>query len=184
MANTPAGTVNNVSIGNAVVYFGAAGATPTDDVGFLADDGVSVSYATEVVDVTAGFPRVPIRRFIQSVTTTLSVTTIEWDLATFQQALIGTLNTTAALETLAVGTDACPGEITGRIVFQMPCVGDTITIDFWRLQSDGNLNLGFEGTSPHQFAYNFQSLLATEKWDATPLTADVGLFEIRREIAP
>lgn len=182
--NTPNGTVNNISIGNAIVLIGDAGVTPADDVGYLAEDGITVGYATEMVDVAVGFPRTSVRRFIQSVTATLAFTSLEWNLTNFQRALIGTLNTTATLETLAVGVDACPGELTATVRFCMPCVGDTVYIDMWRIQSDGNLELNFDGANPHQFPYNFQILLAEEKWDATVLTADVGLFEIRREKAP
>jgi hypothetical protein len=184
MPNTPDGTVNNISIGNAIVTIGALGVTPTDDVGYLSEDGVSIGYETETVDVTVGFPRVSIRQFVAAVTSSLAFTSIEWNLTTFAQALVGVLSTTPTLETLAVGVDACPGELTARVEFCMPCVGDTITVDLWRIQSDGNFNIEFDGSAAHQFPYNFRVLLAEEKWDATPLTADVGLFEIRREIAP
>lgn len=184
MSNTPNGTVDNISIGNAVVLVGDQGLTPTDDVGYLADEGVSVSYETETVDVASGFPATSIRQFVTSVTASLNFTSLEWNLDTFSRALVGALNTTATQEILGVGVDACPGELTARVQFCMPCVGDTITIDAWRVQSNGNFEMSFDGTNPHSFAYDFRILLAQQKWDGTLLSADVGLFEIRRDLAP
>lgn len=184
MPNTPAGTRRNIAIGNAIVLLGATGLTPTEDVGFLSEDGVAITYETETVDVPVGFPAVSVRQFVSAVTSALAFTTIEWDLETFAQALVGVLSTSATLETLAVGVDPCPSELTAQVQFCMPCVGDTIEIDLWKIQSDGNFGINFDNAAAHQFPYNFRVLLADEKWDGTPLTADVGLFEIRRFIAP
>ncbi len=184
MPNTPNGTVDNISIGNAVVYIGDEGVTPTDDVGYLTDDGITITYETETVDVTAGFPKTSIRQFVTAVTVSFTFTSLEWNLALFERALVGNLTTTATEEVLDVGVDACPTELTGQVQFCMPCVGDTIIINLWRIQSDGNFEINFDGNNPHSFAYNFRSLLAQQKWNGDPLDADEGLFEIIRQLAP
>ena len=184
MSNTPNGTVNNISIGNAVVYVGDEGVTPATDVGYLTDDGVGISYETETQDVAAGFPRTSIRQFVTAVTVSFTFSSLEWNLGLFQRALVGTLTTSATEEVLGVGIDACPAELTAQTVFVMPCVGDTLTISMWRVQSDGNFEINFDGNNPHSFAYNFRALLAQQKWDGTSLDANAGLFEIKREIAP
>lgn len=183
MSNTPAGTVDNISIGNAIVYVGDEGVTPTDDVGYLSDEGISINYETEVVDVSAGFPKTSIRQFVTAVTVTLSFTSQEWDLENFSRSLVGELTTSATQEILGIGIDACPGELTGRVVFVMPCVDDTITIDLWRIQSNGSLELKFDGGAAHVFPYEFRVLLATETWAGGALDANVGLFQIKRELA-
>lgn len=184
MSNTPNGTVNNISIGNAVVLVGDEATTPSDDVGYLSDDGVTLTYETENVDVSSGFPRTSIRQFVTAVTTSFTFTTLEWNLDTFSRALVGVFSTTTTQEFLNVGLDACPGELTAIVNFCMPCVGDTIIIRLWRVQSDGNFEIAFDGSNPHSFAYNFRVLLAQQKWDTTALTADQGLFEIERQLAP
>lgn len=183
MGNTPAGTVNNIAIGNAIVYVGAEGVTPADDVGYLSDDGIELSYETETVDVSVGFPKTSVRQFVSAVTVSLKFTTMEWDLTTFNRALIGVLTTATTNEQLGVGLDACPGELTGKITFQMPCVNDTITIDMWRIQSSGKMTFKFD-SNPHTFPYDFRVLLATETWAAVALPATESLFKVTRTIAP
>lgn len=178
---TPAGDIDNISIGNGVVLIGDEATTPATDVGYLTDDGITIGYETETVDVEAGFPKTSIRQFVTSVTASLQFNSFEWDLENFSQALVGSLATSATQDVLGVGLDACPGELTAEVYFDMPCVGDTITIDLWRVQSDGNFEISLDGSNPHSFAYNFRILLATQKWDGTSLAANVGLFEIRRD---
>lgn len=183
MATTPDGTVNNISIGSGLVLYGSEGATPSTDIGYIGDDGITLSYETEKVEVTAGFPRTPVRQFVQAVNATLQFQSLEWNLSLFNQALVGEYTSTATLETLGVGIDACPDELTLQVQFQMPCVDDTIIIDVWRAQTDGALEIAFQGDNPHSFNYNFQILLAEEDWSGSALASNEGLFRIRRQLA-
>ena len=89
--NTPLGTVDNISIGSGIVYIGDSGDTPLTDVGFLADEGIVLSYETEIVEVSAGFPKVPVRQFVSAVTATLTFTSLEWNLALMQRSTGGEL---------------------------------------------------------------------------------------------
>lgn len=184
MASTPAGTVDNISIGQGIVYMGDSGVTPVDDQGYLAADAITLSVQTEIIAPTVGFPRVPIRQFVASVTATLTFTSMEWKFDLMNRPLQGTLTQTATEEEILAGVDACPDEVSIRVQFCMPCVDDTITLDFWRAQSDGNLEISLGNDNEHRFGYTFTVLLATEKWDATPLPPNEGLFRIYREIAP
>lgn len=184
MASTPAGTVENISIGQGIVYIGDAGATPTADQGYLSGDAITLSVSTEIVAVNVGFPQVPVRQFVRSVNATLSFTSIEWKFDLLNRTLQGTLTSTPTEEEILAGVDACPAETAIRVQFCMPCEDDTITLDFWRTQSDGNLELALQNDNPHAFGYTFTVLLATEKWDTTVLPATEGLFRIHREIAP
>lgn len=181
--STPAGTVDNISIGSGIVYRGLAGVTPATDVGYLGNDGITLAYETETVAVTVGFPAVPVRRFVSSVNARVQFQSYEWNLANFEAAVTGSLVTTTTTETLSVGLDACPDEATLKIEFQMPCVNDTFEISCWRAQTDGALSVQLRNDAPHTFDYNFELLLATEKWDATALDASAGLFEIVRTLA-
>lgn len=184
MPNTPAGTVDNISIGSGIVYVGDAGVTPTTDVGFLSDEGITLAYETEKVSVTAGFPKVSVREFVTAVNATLTFQSIEWNLTNFKRSVVGTLATGSTDETLAVGVDACPEEVAIQVVFEMPCTGDTITINVWRAQTDGALTINFDNADRHVFDYNFTLLLASEDWAGGALPANEGLFQIHREFAP
>jgi len=183
MATIPAGTPANISIGSGLVLIGDAATTPATDVGYLGDDGITLSHETEIVDVTAGFPAVSVRRFVSSVSVSIQFQSIEWNLANFNRSVNGTLTVLPTQETLDVGIDACPPEVALQVQFCMPCTNDTITINAWRAQTDGALELALNGTGAHTFAYNFQLLLATEDWATNPLTASEGLYQIIRDVA-
>lgn len=182
--STPLGTVDNISIGSGIVYIGDPGVTPLTDAGFLGNDGITLGYTTETVEVTVGFPATPVRRFVSAVNATLAFQSLEWNLALFERAVVGTLTTNLTNEILEVGLDACPDEVALQVQFQMPCVNDTIIIDCWRGQTDGALEINLTNDAAHTFSYNFQLLLAQQDWAGDPLTADKGLFKITREFAP
>ena len=184
MSSTPAGTVDNISIGSGIVYIGDAGVTPTTDIGYLGDDGITLTYETETVEVTVGFPATPVRQFVSAVTAGLTFQSLEWNLANFERAVVGNRTVTATEEILAVGLDACPDEVALEVQFCMPCVDDTILLRCWRGQTDGALEIGLQNDSPHTFNYNFRLLLAQEDWATNPLPAEEGLFQIRRQFAP
>lgn len=184
MANLPAGTADNISIGSGIVYVGDSGATPSTDVGFLGDEGITLSHETEIVEVTAGFPRTPVRQFVQAVTVSIQFTSLEWNLALFKRSVVGVLTVGATEEVLGVGIDACPEEVALQVQFCMPCTNDTIIINAWRAQTDGALEIAFSGDSPHSFNYNFKLLAASEDWATNPLAADESLYQIRRQLAP
>ena len=181
MSSTPLGTVNNISIGSGIVYIGDAGITPLTDIGFLGDEGINLTYETETVAVTVGFPATPVRQFVSSVTAGLTFQSLEWNLLNFERAVVGTRTLTVSEEILAVGLDACPDEVALQVQFCMPCVGDTILINCWRGQTDGALEIGLTNDSPHSFNYNFALLLASTDWAGTTLPATEGLFKIIRQ---
>lgn len=181
MAQTPAGTVENISIGGGIIYLGDAGATPVADQGYLSADGITFTYETEIVEVAVGFPEVTVRQFVRSITATLSFTSIEWKFDLINRSLQGTQTLTATDDELLVGVNACPSEVALRAQFCMPCEDDTITIDIWRAQSDGAFEVQLANDNPHSMGYAFKVLLATEKWDGSPLTAKEGLFRLHRE---
>lgn len=180
MATTPDGTVNNISIGSGLVLIGDSGATPATDVGYLGDEGITLSYETEIVEVTVGFPRTPVRQFVQSVSASLQFTSLEWNLSQFARALTGVYTDSPTQECLGVGLDACPDEVALQVQFCMPCVGDTIVINIWRAQTDGALEIAMQGDNAHSFAYNFRILLAQQDWDGADLDPEEGLFQIKR----
>ena len=58
--NTPSGQINNITFGPAKVYIGlhsdTSPCTPTQDVGFISEDGVSVELASEKKNINQGNP--------------------------------------------------------------------------------------------------------------------------------
>ena len=61
--NIPSGTTNDISFGPGVIYMDpwtaptVGGVTPTTDVGFISEDGVTVEITNETKDIMQGNPK-------------------------------------------------------------------------------------------------------------------------------
>ena len=179
--NIPSVSRDDISFGPAVMYLGAAGATPTVDVGAISEDGVSIEIATEQRDIMQGNPRIIEMSFNQQQSATVKVTSIQWNYANLQYVLGGAVSTTATWEKFDFGGDPCPSEVAIKIVHQM-CSGDTINVHVWRAMGEGNLSIPF-GQDEHSFELSFKAMRATTSWAGATLSADAQLLQIYRQLA-
>lgn len=181
---TPSGTADNIALGSGIVYVDDVGATPTTDFGFLStEEGIVLSQETEKISVEVGTPKVSVKEFVTAVSVTVSFASLEWNLANFKRSVVGTHTVGSTDETLDVGLDACPEEVSVRVFFDFACVGDSVYLNIWRAQTDGALELNLDPNAPHSFNYNFQVLLADTDWAGNSLAANVGLYQIHRQFA-
>jgi hypothetical protein len=180
--NIPNVNRDDISFGPAVMYLGAAGATPTADVGAISEDGVTIEIATEQRDIMQGNPRIIEMSFNQQQSVMVRVTSIEWNYDNLQYVLGGSVLTTTAYETFSFGGDPCPSEVAIKIVHQM-CSGDTINVNVWRAMGEGNLSIPF-GQDEHSFELAFKAMRASENWAGGALPADSQLLQIQRVFAP
>lgn len=182
---TPSGTADNIALGSGIVYVDDVGATPTTDFGFLStEEGIVLSQETEKISVEVGTPKVSVKEFVTAVSVTISFASLEWNLANMKRSVVGTHTVGSTNETLAVGLAACPEEVSIRVFFDFPCVGDCVYLNVWRAQTDGALDINLDPNAPHTFAYNFQVLLASEDWASNSLPSNEGLYQIERQFAP
>lgn len=179
--NIPAVTRSDISFGPAVIYLGAAGATPTTDVGAISEDGVTIEIATEQRDIMQGNPRIIELSFNQQQSATVRVTSIQWNYENLQYVLGGSISTSATFEKFDFGGDPCPSEVAIKIVHQM-CSGDTINVNVWRAMGEGNLSIPF-GQDEHSFELAFKAMRASEDWAGGALPADSQLLQIQRVFA-
>ena len=91
--NIPTGSNNNISFGPARIFMDewttptAGGVTPTTDVGFVGEDGVSIELMSEKKDITQGNPQLIQYSFVTAQSATISFSSIEWNFENFRLAL-------------------------------------------------------------------------------------------------
>jgi hypothetical protein len=179
--NIPNVTKSDISFGPAVMYLGAAGSTPTVDVGAISEDGVTIEIATEQRDIMQGNPRIIEMSFNQQQSVNIRVTSIQWNYENLQYVLGGSIATSATWEKFSFGGDPCPSEVAIKVVHQM-CSGDTINVYVWRAMGEGNLTIPF-GQDEHSFELAFKAMHATNDWAGATLAADAQLLQIYRQFA-
>ena len=174
-------TKNNITAGPATLFLGASGATPTVDVGAIGEDGASLEVTSDIFDVEQGIPRMIEKSFIQRQGLVLSVTSIEWNFDNLSYAL-GAGNTTVSgsEETFAFGGSPCPTEVALKLVHQMACSGQTMTLNIWTAETEsGGVTLPFSlANTPHAFEYRWKAMRTATDWASQSLATDEQLFQI------
>jgi hypothetical protein len=180
--NLPTVTQNDISFGPGRLFLGAAGATPTVDVGAITEDGVTVEFSSEQRDITQGNPKLIELTFFQSQSVMVKVTSIEWNFDSLAYAL-GAGNTSASgtFEAFAFGGEPCPTEVALHVEHEMCLSGNTINVYVWRAVGEGNVSLPFTHDE-HQFEYNWKALRASTDWASVSLASDEQLIQILREL--
>jgi hypothetical protein len=180
--NFPSGTRNDISLGPGQVFIGPAGATPTVDIGFLGEDGVSIEINRTMVDVTQGNPKVKIMRFIQEEDVKLSFSTIEWNPVTLAMAL-GAANTTSSgsVRTFSIGGDPTVDTFAIHVRHRMASVAQTINAYFWTVAADGQFSVALDH-NPHNFPFAYTCLDSPTNWAGTTLAYDERLFRLERQL--
>lgn len=180
--NMPTVTRDDISFGPARLFLGAAGSTPTVDVGAIGEDGVSLETSTEMRDVMQGNPKLIEFSFCTMQALTVKVTSIEWNFNNLRRAL-GAGNTSASgtYEKFAFGGEPCIDDVALHVQHQMCRTGDTLNVYVWRAQGEGNIPLSF-GAEEHKFEYSWKALRADTDWAGNSLPSDEQLFAILRQI--
>ena len=184
--NIPTITTNDISFGPARMflgtstYAGAAGDTPTVDVGAIAEDGISLEISNEVKAIMQGNPRVQVYAFSQQSNVNVKVTSIEWDFTSLSYALGGGVTTaSAAAETFAFGGEPAITEVAIKIEHYMAVSGNTMEIYVWKAQSNQGVSPQF-GQDEHSFEYGFTALNATTDWAGGALPVNERLLKFNR----
>lgn len=180
--NFPTGTPDDISFGPAVLFIGAAGSTPSTDVGYISEDGVSLEFTNEMRTIMQGNPKLPIKKFSQAQGVKVKLTSIEWNFDRLHDAL-GAGNTSASgtFEAFDFGGEPCPDELALHIRHKMCASGDTLNCYVWRAVGDGVTTLPFTHDE-HKFPYSYEALQATTDWGGNALAYDEQLIQILREL--
>jgi len=180
--NVPSGTATKVSYGPGRLFVGPTGATPTIDVGFIGEDGITVEMTTEMGEITQGNPKLPEIVFNQAQSAMVKLSSIEWDFDRFAEVLnAGETTVTGSNETFGWGGDPCPTEVALHVQHQMCSSGDTMNVYVWRAVGEGGLVLPITH-DPHTFEFSYKALRSPTEWDGSALGSTEQLLRIDREL--
>ena len=199
--NTPSGQINNSTFGPAKVYIGlhsdTTTCTPTQDVGFISEDGVSVELASEKKNINQGNPYLIEYSFIQSQSAMIKFTSIQWNMQAFVFAL-GAGKTYSNNQYLTSGESDRFGKVNCTLVFafggdpinktlaievrhEMAVSSNTISIYGWKCQSEAGFTIPF-GTDEAAFEYSFNCIRSPKNWGQDALDRDQQLMGVVRQL--
>lgn len=180
--NIPSYTQDDITYGPGRLFVGAAGTTPTVDLGAIDENGISIGVSASMTNVVAGNPKTTIARFTTEQNVAVKATGVEWNYDNLSYALGGaTIATTSTYERFSFGGDPCPDEVALHIQHQMCRTGDTLNVYVWRGAGTGNVDIAL--SEVHKFPYEWMALHADEDWAGSPLAAGSSLFRIERQLA-
>lgn len=188
--NIPSGTTNDISFGPGVIYMDpyttptAAGVTPTTDVGFISEDGVTVEITNETKDIMQGNPKLIEYTFSQTQGVTVSLTSIEWDFENLRLGLgAGTTSTTSSPvgHDMKFGGDPLVLQTAIQIQHAMAVTGNTMIVNVWKCVADGGYGIQM-GQDEHSFEKTFKAQRSATGWvDADTLTYREQLIQFIRQ---
>jgi len=199
--NTPSGKINNITFGPAKVYIGlhsdSAPCTPSQDVGFISEDGVSIELVSEKKNINQGNPYLVEYSFIQSQSAMIKFTSIQWNMQAFVFALgagvtyfndqIGNPNTTDKFGAVdctlvfAFGGDPINKTLAIEVRHEMAVSSNTISIYGWKCQSEAGFTMPF-GTDEAAFEYSFNCIRSPKNWAQVSLPRDQQLMAVSRQL--
>lgn len=170
--NVPVGNASKISLGAMRVYLGAVGSTPTTDIGFLGEDGVSFEITQENLDILQGTPQTAVKTFVIQKDLTASFSSIEWNLKNLADLIAGSYvtATTTTAETLWINVDPCTQERALRFEHELACSTQKVYIDIFRAQPSGSVSISFSSTEAHQFPNEWKALVANTDWAGGVIT--------------
>lgn len=181
--NIPTGVTNNISFGPGRFILGVAGATPSNDVGFITEDGITIEVQSERRDIVQGNPKLIEYTFSQTQNVMLNVTSIEWDLLEFANIFgAGVTTSTASETTIAFGGDPLVQQFSIHVEHAMAVTGNTINVYVWKAVSDTSLTLPL-GADEHQFEFQFKAQRSATSWDGSSLPYNEQLVKFVRALA-
>ena len=198
--NIPVGSTDNISFGPARIKMGpwsdAVGITPTTDVGFIGEDGVTIEMTSEKRNIVQGNPQLVNFSFATAQSCMINFTSIEYNFENFRLAIgAGTTSntyvtsvaresgagsaTTATSEFFSFGGNPLNTFVAMCIEHEMAVTGDTLYAHIWKAQSESGFSLPL-GSEEHQFEFSFQAIRALKDWGGTDLVFDQQLMKLVR----
>lgn len=177
--NVPSGSTSKISFGPAVVYIGAAGATPTVDTGYIDNDaGVEITLSSKKRDITQGNPKIPLYTFSQEQNVMVKFSGIEWNQNNISYGLgAGTTAVSGAELGFTFGGDPIAKTCAIKIDHYMAVSGHTMTFYCWKAVSDGDIAIGLTHDE-HKFPYQYKLQRSTTDWAGASLAYDKQIFKM------
>jgi hypothetical protein len=178
--NMPNGLVNNISFGPATVFMkewnATAACTPTADVGYITEDGVSIEMNNEVKNISQGNPRLTEYSFMQAQSVAIKFSNIQWNMQAFAFAMGAGATAYGATGSptygdkdvndvilFRFGGDPINKSVAIHVKHAMAVSSNTISIYGWKCQSEGGYNIQM-GQDEHAFEYTFNCIRDDKNW--------------------
>lgn len=178
--NVPSFTTNNFSFGPGRLFLGAAGTTPSVDVGAIGEGGIGVTLMSKKRGITQGNPKIEVYAFSQEQGVTLKLESIEWNVTNLMYAL-GSGNTTSSgtADTLVFGGDPLVDTCALYVQHYMAAPADTLDGYIWKARGEGDVEISFTHDE-HKFPYQWTAQRVTTNWGGETLAFDEQLIKINR----
>lgn len=178
--NIPSGSTNNISFGPGRLFLGVAGATPTTDVGFISEDGITIEVQSERRDILQGNPKLVEYTFSQTQGVMVNLTSIEWDLLRLADVFGAGVTTSSGSEvTVAFGGDPLVRQVAIHVQHQMAVTGNTLNAYVWKAVSDTSLPIPL-GADEHSFELSFKAQRSSTDWNGATLSYAEQLVKFER----
>lgn len=178
--NLPSGDTNRITIGPGVVYIGPAGATPAYDVGYNMD-AMTIKVARSAYDVKAGAPQLLIKRLAHEENVSIEFKGSEQNMHLLSQAIGDGVTSMAGdpNEYLQLGGKQSFVELALRYQHIMSD-GSTLTYDFYKAVGSGEVELGMNVDSPHEYPMHFDAMYVSTDWAGAALASGANLVKVNR----
>lgn len=178
--NVPTVTENNLSFGPGIIKIGAAGATPSVDVGAITEEGVTFTLKAAKKHIKQGNPKESIYAYIQEDGVEIDLTGIEWNLNTLPYA-IGAGNTTsgAGSDTFAFGGDPLVDAVAIHLQHEMAVSGHTLDVYVWKAVPQDDIAVKL-AADEHMFARKYTAQRVATDWAGGALNKRERLVKIVR----
>lgn len=178
--NLPTYNTDNFSFGPGRLFIGAAGTTPSVDVGGITEDGITIAPENTSKDIFQGNPKLIAYTFNQQQGVKVNATGIEWNFTNLAYAL-GAGNTTSSgtEDTFAYGGQPLTSQVALHVQHQMAVTGHTLDAYIWQAVSDGNPTMPLNHDE-HKFALAWKAQRVATDWSGAALATDEQLMKIIR----
>ncbi len=176
------GNTKRVSLGTGVLSLAPFSGVTTDLAELGYGRGAQLQVTRQRADLLQGTPRSKVVSYAIQEDVTLTYTSVEWNATTLQRLLGGAAISGATNDvTMLFGGSMSFQDLMARFVHQMP-PGGTVTLDLWRCQGSGELNLNF-GDDFHEFPLALQAQIQTTAWGGSTLAENSQLFRLLIQLA-
>jgi hypothetical protein len=172
-------TTSKMSFGPGILYLGAAGTTPTVDIGHIKEDGLEIEVQQELGDIMGGNPLQTIMRFVKAQNVFVRAPGGEWNMTNLAYALgTGVTSVSAGHEIMNFGGKPCTHEVAIQMQHRKCTAVHTLYANIWKATTEtGGLSIAF-GQEQHSFAMGWKALRATTNWAGAALANDSELMQL------
>jgi hypothetical protein len=172
---------DRITFGPGVIYLGAAGTTPTTDIGAV-EAAMTLTFKRTMMDLYQGSPKSLVKRVATQEDLTVEFTGLEVDLQNLQYALGAGEYTAGPPQVLELGGDMEFDDLAMRFIHQT-AAGGTVTVDIWAVNGSGEAAMQF-GDEWFKFPASFNAMESSTDWAGATLADKKKLFKITNEDPP